>query len=92
LSAIDREEGEDRQLQLAAEGQAQEIEDQAQDLMISENNRILVENSVRRSTAIERALAKIDEGTYGVSDVSGKPIPMDRLRAVPEAICTLAEE
>jgi DnaK suppressor protein len=60
--------------------------------MISENNRILVENSVRRSTAIERALAKIDEGTYGVSDVSGKPIPMDRLRAVPEAICTLAEE
>jgi DnaK suppressor protein len=60
--------------------------------MISENNRILVETLLRRSNAIERALAKIDDGTYGLSDVSGKPIPMDRLRAVPEALCTLAEE
>jgi len=45
-----------------------------------------------RAAAIERALAKIADGTYGLSDVTGRPIPMDRLRAVPEAICTLAEE
>jgi DnaK suppressor protein len=37
-------------------------------------------------------LRKIDEGTYGVSDLSGRPIPRERLEAIPEAICTLAEE
>jgi len=47
---------------------------------------------MQRAAAIERALEKIDDGTYGLSDVTGRPIPMDRLRTVPEAICTLAEE
>jgi RNA polymerase-binding transcription factor DksA len=34
---------------------------------------------------IDRALAKIDEGTYGVCEVSGQPIPKERLRAIPWA-------
>jgi DnaK suppressor protein len=41
---------------------------------------------------IDRALAKLEAGTYGVSEVSGKPIPLDRLRAVPWARRTLEEE
>ncbi len=41
---------------------------------------------------MDRALKKIEEGTYGSSDVSGHLIPRERLEAVPEAICTLAEE
>jgi DnaK suppressor protein len=41
---------------------------------------------------IERALAKIDEGTYGRSDLSGDPIPKARLDAVPEAVLTIQEE
>jgi DnaK suppressor protein len=40
---------------------------------------------------IERALEKIKDGTYGFSDVSGKPIPRDRLEAMPEAIFTADE-
>jgi DnaK suppressor protein len=46
----------------------------------------------RRVSHIERALQKIEEGTYGVSDVSGKLIPKARLEAVPEAILTVDEE
>ena len=34
---------------------------------------------------IERALHRIDDGTYGVSEFSGKPIPKERLEAVPYA-------
>ena len=34
---------------------------------------------------IEHALAKMDAGTYGVSEKSGAPIPYARLRAVPWA-------
>ena len=40
----------------------------------------------QRLRAVERALAKIEEGTYGLSDVSGDPIPKARLEAIPEAV------
>lgn len=42
--------------------------------------------------AIDRALAKLDEGTYGYSDISGLPIPITRLQALPHALRTIAEE
>ena len=45
-----------------------------------------------RLTTIERALEKIREGTYGLSDASDRPISRDRLEAVPEAIYTVEEE
>ena len=38
---------------------------------------------------IDRALEKIDDGTYGVCDVTGKPIPVKRLEAVPYASMTV---
>ena len=39
----------------------------------------------RRLGEIEKALQKIEEGTYGVCDDTGKEIPKGRLEAVPEA-------
>ena len=45
-----------------------------------------------RLRKIDRALRKIDEGTYGYSDLSGEPIPAARLKAAPEAILTVEEE
>jgi DnaK suppressor protein len=44
----------------------------------------------RRLRAVERALQKIQEDTYGLSDVSGKPIP-SQLEAIPEALLTVEE-
>jgi DnaK suppressor protein len=35
---------------------------------------------------IVRALAKLDEGTYGVCDVCGKPIAPRRLEVKPESV------
>jgi DnaK suppressor protein len=35
---------------------------------------------------IDRALAKIDDGTYGICDVCGSPILPARLRAAPESV------
>ena len=36
-------------------------------------------------TDVEHALAKFDEGSYGVCEVGGEPIPKARLEAVPTA-------
>jgi DnaK suppressor protein len=41
---------------------------------------------------IERAIAKFNAGTYGTSELSGRPIPIERLRAVPWARLTADEE
>jgi DnaK suppressor protein len=41
---------------------------------------------------IDHALAKLDAGTYGVSELSGRSIPSERLRAVPWARLTADEE
>lgn len=40
---------------------------------------------------VEAALRRMDDRTYGVSEVSGKPIPLERLEAVPYAT-TLVDE
>lgn len=42
---------------------------------------------------IERALQKLDQGTYGVCDVCEENIPQERLEIVPGAIrCTACED
>ena len=38
---------------------------------------------------IERCLEKMEEGTYGICDVSGEEIPIKRLEAVPYATMTV---
>jgi DnaK suppressor protein len=42
--------------------------------------------------AIERAEKRLAEGTYGVSVVSGDPIPDERLEAIPWAERTIEED
>ena len=43
-----------------------------------------------RLIRVERALTKIDDGTYGRCDTCGESIPEPRLRAMPDAITCMA--
>lgn len=72
--------------------EADEFEDEAQGMAQNEVNQALHDVNDRRVSDIERALQKIDEGTYGLSDVSGEPIPKARLEVAPEAILTVEEQ
>ena len=38
---------------------------------------------------IDHALERIEEGSYGICEVTGKPIPAARLRAIPWATMTV---
>jgi DnaK suppressor protein len=73
-------------------GQAREYEDDAQKLTLLElqGNLSAVEDA--RLSNIERALQKITDGTYGLSDGGGAPIPIERLEAAPEALYTVEEQ
>lgn len=77
--------------QEARGAEAQEYEDAAQSLDRKEVLQAKQEIDQKRLSNIARALEKIKLGTYGVSDVSGKPIPQARLEAMPEAVTTLDE-
>jgi DnaK suppressor protein len=75
----------------AASG-SREYEDDSQRLDMLEREGNLVARNVTRLQQVDRALEKIKEGTYGLSDESKQPIPRERLEAVPESIYTFAEE
>lgn len=60
--------------------------DESQYMFDREMDATLGEQFGRRLEYVDRALEKIEEGTYGVCDDTGEPIPKGRLEAVPEAI------
>ena len=66
--------------------------DMSQSLFTRELDATVEQQVERRLQYVDRALQKIDEGTYGLSDDSGEPIPRGRLEAVPEAIRTVEEQ
>ena len=66
--------------------------DLSQDMFTREMDASIGEQAERRLGEIDRALQKIEEGTYGLSDESGEPIPKGRLEAVPEAARTVDEQ
>lgn len=72
--------------------EAVEPEEDAQRLDTLERDENRVVHDLTRLQSVDRALKKIEDGTYGLSDASGEPIPRDRLEAVPEAVYTLREE
>ena len=63
--------------------------DMSQSIFDREMDASVGEGIERRLKEVERALQKIEEGTYGVCDDTGEEIPRGRLEAVPEAIRTV---
>jgi DnaK suppressor protein len=64
----------------------------ASDLFQDELDEGLADDLREELAAVERAEARLTAGTYGLSIESGKPIPDDRLEAVPTAERTAEEE
>ena len=63
--------------------------DMSRSLFTREMDATVGQTLERRLQNVERALQKIKEGTYGVCEDTGEPIPKGRLEAVPEAIYTV---
>jgi len=92
LSAARDDEADEVNIKEESAGGPREFEDDAQRLATLELDGNRVVRGVARLDRVDRALKKIEEGTYGASDQSGQLIPKERLEAVPESIYTLAEE
>lgn len=64
----------------------------AADLYQDEFDEGLADDLREELAAVERAEARLVDGTYGISIESGKPIPDERLEALPTAERTAEEE
>ena len=73
------------------ESESGDIEDAALGLTEEGEDDAIAEGLRDRLEAIERALHRLDDGTYGRSVRSGKPIPDERLEADPAAELTVEE-
>ena len=63
--------------------------DMSQEIFTREMDATIEGQVGRRLEDVDRALEKIDEGSYGVCDDTGEEIPKGRLEAMPEAIRTV---
>jgi DnaK suppressor protein len=68
-----------------------DIEDAALSLTEEGQDDAIAESLRDRLDAIDRALHRLDDGTYGRSVRSGEPIPDERLEADPAAELTIEE-
>ncbi len=67
------------------EGEVLDLADQASDSYDKDLANSLSETERARLVAVEAALERVKQGTYGMCDTCGKPIPLARLK-----VCTLA--
>jgi DnaK suppressor protein len=74
-----------------AEDTPDDYADAAQPLTAEGMDDALAETFRARLAAIDRALARLEDGTYGKSVRSGLPIPDERLEADPAAELTIEE-
>ncbi|KIL43954.1 TraR/DksA C4-type zinc finger protein [Jeotgalibacillus soli] len=60
--------------------------DNATDLFDREKDMALDQHAEQELQKIDNSLKAIEEGTYGICAVSGKEIPIERLKAIPTAL------
>ena len=66
--------------------------DLATEVFEEERDQGIAERLREELAAIERAERRLDKGTYGLSVESGRPIPDERLEAIPWAERTAEEQ
>ena len=84
-AAQDLVEGDEDQSELSSAAGDQHIADHASDMLDREVDESLEENATQLVQEIDDALGRMDAGTYGICARCGRPIPEERLDAVPYA-------
>ena len=87
----DAERAGEQDRQAEADAEVGDSADYAQPLAAQGVDDAVAETLRERLDALDRALKRLDDGTYGRSVRSGQPIPEERLEADPAAELTVEE-
>lgn len=75
-----------------AKGYSQHSADEGTDDFVKQVNLEVTNKEFGLLRQIDRALEKIEEGTYGICDISNEEIPIRRLEAIPYATMTVGAQ
>lgn len=92
MTRLVQEESEDLKNEKDAKGYSQHQADEGTDDFSRNLSLQLTDKEIKVLRQIDRALEKIEEGTYGVCDISEDEIPIKRLEAIPYANMTVAAQ
>ncbi len=70
----------------------EEREEEAVDLQETDVDQAILDNEKTLLAEVQQALARIENGTYGICSNCGQPIPEKRLEAIPWATLCLTCE
>ena len=85
IQGLDQDEGDAE----PATDEPEDFGEMGRDLTEEDTAMALAADQRAQLAQVERALQRMDEGTYGLSEVSGRPIPLERLEAIPWATTTV---
>lgn len=89
MTKMVQETSEDVKTEAWSKGYSQHQADEGTDDFDRTINLQLTDKEIKILKQIDRALEKIEEGTFGICDISGKEIPLKRLEAIPYALMTV---
>lgn len=98
LEIIESQEGDgdfgEAEQEMASEAMSYRVRhaDAPQETLQHEEDFSVREHAEAELREVDHALAKLENGTYGVSEASGKPIPEERLRIRPQARFLVEEQ
>lgn len=90
LRGTERDQGEEGDI--GPEGRDDQPGDAARDVLSQEESDSFHEHARAELEEVEHALAKLDDGTYGLDERSGEPIPDERLEVRPQTRFTVANQ
>ena len=62
------------------------------DLTVQGTEQALEQNDQRLLAQVERALLRMEQGNYGISEITGQPISAERLDAIPWATTNVGDK
>lgn len=92
MSKLVKETSQDVKSQPESKGYSQHQADEGTDDYDRALSLQVTDKEIKILRQIDRALEKMDEGTYGICDLSGEEIPLRRLEVIPYATMTVAAQ
>ena len=92
MTKMVKEASEDVKTEAGSKGYSQHQADEGTDDFDRTISLQLTDKEIRVLRQIDRALEKIEEGTFGICDISEEEIPLKRLEAIPYATMTVASQ
>jgi DnaK suppressor protein len=89
MTEMVRETSDEVKTQAESKGYSQHQADEGTDDYDRALSLQLTDQEIKVLRQVDRALEKIDDGTYGICDISGDEIPLKRLEVIPYATMTV---